>query len=634
MADQDVRVKYSVDGADAVTKKTNGLTNALGKLGGILKAGVIAVFAAFVTAIGLGIKEISESEKVTAKLNQALINTGKYSKEASKGLLSYADAMQKKVAFDDESIIAAEASFAAYGFEQKQIEELTKATADLAQAKGMDLASAADLVAKSVGGSTNAMARYGITIEGAAGSSQRVSAAISGMNQIFGGQAEAFGKTFPGQVAIFKNEIMNTAGSFTQYLMPAFTAGITLANKLLNSFNQFITSSGMAEFMGKLGQAFNTALEYLKPFWESFKQAASNILPKVISVFTSVWNILVDVFKILESLGVGGVVKTAFDLMLKGAEAFWTVIEKIAKAIEWVVGGLAKMTGKKVSVETENNTTSTSTGSDGGTSLDSIAADEDAKTQLMLEKSAERKAALDAQREEQRGMDQATYAEWKMIDDESELIAFEEKLAKLNANGELTIQQEAMINERRSQLQTANWRKGLSDWLGIEKLKLVNKQTTAEKMDTWENFMLAGQKSKNKQVAEMAKALAIKNIIFKTAEAAMSAFGALSVIPIVGPALGFAAAGLAIAFGAEQIQAVQGQSTELAEGGSMIVDSPTRIGGNVIAGEAGPERIDVTPLDKQQAQTINNNIYLDGELITTQVFRNARQMQSEGTLDK
>ena len=189
----------------------------------------------------MGIKEISDGEKVTAKLNQALINTGKYTKETSKALQEYANSMQKKVAFDDESIIAAEASFAAYGLEQKQIEELTKVTADLATAKGLDLASAADLVAKSVGSSTNAMARYGISIEGAAGSNERIQAALKGLDSLYGGQAEAFGKTLPGQMAIFKNEAMNLAGTFTSFLMPAFQKGMEVANGLLKSLSTIVT---------------------------------------------------------------------------------------------------------------------------------------------------------------------------------------------------------------------------------------------------------------------------------------------------------------------------------------------------------------------------------------------------------
>jgi tape measure domain-containing protein len=74
-------------------------------------------------------------------------------------------------------------------------------------------------------------------------------------------------------------------------------------------------------------------------------------------------------------------------------------------------------------------------------------------------------------------------------------------------------------------------------------------------------------------------------------------------------------------------------TVQLADGGSMVVDTPTQIGGNVIAGEAGPERIDVTPLDQQQPQTINNYIIMDGEVIATQVLKVGQGQRAEGTLD-
>lgn len=634
MTNQEVKVKYGVTGADEVEKKTSKLHATLSKLGSLLRTGVIAAFAALATAVGLGIKEISEGEKVTAKLNQALVNTGKYTKETSKALQDYANSMQKKVAFDDESIIAAEASFAAFGLEKDQIMELTKATADLAQAKGMDLAAAADLVSKSVGSSTNAMSRYGISITGAAGSTERISGAIAGLNQLFGGQAEAFGQTFPGQVAIFKNEVMNTAGSFTQYLMPAFTKGIELANKLLQSFSSFVGSSGMAEFMTKIGNAFNIALEYIRPFWESLKEAASQILPKVISVFTSIWNILVDVFKILENLGVGGVVKTVFDLMLKGAEAFWTVLEKIAKGIEWVVDGLAKMTGKKVSVETSTKNTTTTEGgvSNSEQEIADLQAAEERKTEILNEQNALRMENQLTARENQLTAD----AEFKEIlqglkDEENtaeqEAILLEDeayrarKIAELEfymQNEQQKVALKSMTNAQIAALDvavTAKTKQQSEAYIGY-----VAKAAEEEK-----NIGLAVAKGTLEYFKDMLK----QKILAKSAE--LVAIGWAEVAATLGAApQGWASIAAGGALAATGVMAVN--SINLAEGGSMIVDSPTRIGNNVLAGEAGPERIDVTPLGQSQPITVNNAIYLDGELITTQVVKTSRAMESEGTL--
>ncbi len=76
--------------------------------------------------------------------------------------------------------------------------------------------------------------------------------------------------------------------------------------------------------------------------------------------------------------------------------------------------------------------------------------------------------------------------------------------------------------------------------------------------------------SKNKALKEIGKAAAIANIVIKTAEAAMNVFAAFSTIPIVGPALGIAAAGVVIAYGAEKVDRV----TAAADGGLITGGIP------------------------------------------------------------
>lgn len=69
---------------------------------------------------------------------------------------------------------------------------------------------------------------------------------------------------------------------------------------------------------------------------------------------------------------------------------------------------------------------------------------------------------------------------------------------------------------------------------------------------------------------------------------------------------------------------------QLADGGSMIVDRPTGIGSNVIAGEAGPERIDVTPLDEQRGGDVTVNI--DGRTMAREMYEIQTDMINTGEL--
>lgn len=64
------------------------------------------------------------------------------------------------------------------------------------------------------------------------------------------------------------------------------------------------------------------------------------------------------------------------------------------------------------------------------------------------------------------------------------------------------------------------------------------------------------QNSNNAALKEIGKAAAVANIGIKTAEAAMNIYEGFSTIPIIGPALGIAAAAAAIAYGAEQTSSV------------------------------------------------------------------------------
>ena len=121
-------------------------------------------------------------------------------KKLSAALLTQASALQQQTAFGDEAIIGVQALIAAFTKDEDKIKELTKATLDLSAAKGMDLTAAADLVSKSFGSATNALSRYGITVEGAVGSTERLEMLTGNVAELFGGQAVAQADTLSGSI--------------------------------------------------------------------------------------------------------------------------------------------------------------------------------------------------------------------------------------------------------------------------------------------------------------------------------------------------------------------------------------------------------------------------------------------------
>jgi TP901 family phage tail tape measure protein len=77
------------------------------------------------------------------------------------------------------------------------------------------------------------------------------------------------------------------------------------------------------------------------------------------------------------------------------------------------------------------------------------------------------------------------------------------------------------------------------------------------------------QNSKNSSLKAIGKAAALTQIGIKTAQGAIAAYSSLAGIPIIGPALGVAAAGALVLYGAEQAAAVTS-----AQRGGLIPDGP------------------------------------------------------------
>ncbi len=87
------------------------------------------------------------------------------------------------------------------------------------------------------------------------------------------------------------------------------------------------------------------------------------------------------------------------------------------------------------------------------------------------------------------------------------------------------------------------------------------------------------QRSENREIAAIGKAAAISNAIINTYSAANAAYASMAGIPIVGPALGVAAAAGAIASGMVNVAAIESQSVGFREGGYT-----GNVGKNEVAG--------------------------------------------------
>ncbi len=236
MADQKVNIDIRTKGARKAKDDLGGLNGAMDKMGravGIASAayfGTKGLINAFSSAIELaGIQEQAEKQ-----LETALGGT-------SQALLNQASALQKVTTFGDESIIGVQASIAAFIDSEEQIKKATEATLDIAVAMGMDLKSAGDLVAKTLGSSTNAMSRYGVEVKGAVGSTERLESLTGNVARLFGGQATAQAETMAGALEQAQNASGDLAEAIGAKLSPLvkvlaadFTGSVSSLTELIN----------------------------------------------------------------------------------------------------------------------------------------------------------------------------------------------------------------------------------------------------------------------------------------------------------------------------------------------------------------------------------------------------------------
>jgi len=219
MADKRLNIKIRTDGAKKAKGALGGVDNKMKSLAKSAMAAGAAFFGARAIVSGLKavIRLAGEQEQAEKRLEVALGKT-------STALLNQATALQKMTTFGDESIIGVQASIAAFVDDEEQIKKATEATLDMAVAMGMDLKGAGDLIAKTLGSSTNALSRYGITVEGAVGSTERLESLTQNVAKLFGGQAKAQAETMAGSLQQMENAIGDTGEAIGSLLAPAITS--------------------------------------------------------------------------------------------------------------------------------------------------------------------------------------------------------------------------------------------------------------------------------------------------------------------------------------------------------------------------------------------------------------------------
>lgn len=544
-----LRIKQT--GAETIDKLGSGLK----MLGGI----ATAVFGGLVALGTAAVKSYADQEKATNSLNQSLVQQGIYTKQLSNEYQSLAGELQKKSAFADEEIVQAQAIMQGYLGQTKISKELLKATLDLAAAKGMDLSSAAELVAKSIGTSTNALARQGIKLKEGATTTEKLAEVTKQLTQKMGGQSEAAIRGL-GAFTVLKNSVGEVLEALGQRLQPVVVLVINGLTKMADQ------------------------LQNNKGFLEGVASAIK---------FASQTGVVL--YSVLQTIGtvIGSVLGTAFGALGQAIEGNFK---------------MAFMTVKDGSV---------ALGSDLSDTWTNTYANLDALDKAFLAKKQENINTEHEMLKQSEVNKAAILAEAQVLKDEAFVFKSEEELVKLQAhediktNVELTAELTRLNNKITSAATMTEKLKAEQ-----EKRKFMEEQYEKQRQKTMDmadkfdefmsqkkiaratdtlNYLTRMQDSKSKELVAIGKAAAIANITIDTARAVMGVWSWAAQIPFVGPVIAGALTAAIVGYGAEQIGRVT--SAQMAEGGIV----KARPGGMLATiGEGGKDEM-VIPLDDERA---------------------------------
>tara|TARA_R110000803_G_scaffold209612_1_gene279595 strand:+ start:8468 stop:10501 length:2034 start_codon:yes stop_codon:yes gene_type:complete len=368
MANKNVGIRLTANIAEfqskmkKVQKGFKKTSKSLKKVGSSMTLGLTLPMAAFAAA---SIKAFDTQAKAEAKLNTALKGNGKAFAE----LKTHAQELQKITLFGDEETMGAQAMLASMGLETEAIKKLTPLVQDLATAKGMNLTAAADMVAKSVGSSTNSMSRYGVEIEGAVGSSERLDSAVSSLSSMFEGQSKAAAKAGAGGLKQLQNTFGDLMEDVGGLLIPVLNKLVSFITGLVDSFSGLdkgtkviiVTIGGILAVVGPLISLFGflagaiaaiswpivavvaglaaltAAIMYVADNWTAIKEQANkafaivkNSLISLLQFFlkNNIFSWLIDGYnKVMQAFGKEGI-KNPFEAIAEKLEDFKSDVPK------------------------------------------------------------------------------------------------------------------------------------------------------------------------------------------------------------------------------------------------------------------------------------------------------------------
>lgn len=228
------KLKKLDGGLTGGAKSTNLLTGALGKLA--TGGAILMATKQIIDFSKESVAAFRQQDRALKSLDTALQNAGVYTSEYSQHLRDLSSEIQSFSNYGDEAVEQALSLGQAYAGNVKLTDKLIKATVDYAAATGTDLQTAFTLVGKSIGTSTNALARYGVSLDDNMSKEQKAAIIAETLGQRFEGSAQNMADSS----VQLKNAVGDLSEAFGNLLDPAVQKTEKLLTRLAQKFTSLI----------------------------------------------------------------------------------------------------------------------------------------------------------------------------------------------------------------------------------------------------------------------------------------------------------------------------------------------------------------------------------------------------------
>ena len=228
-------------------------------LSGFQKAAIVgtgalkALGAIAVVSMGIGVKAVMDLEKSMNRLGQAMANVGVSTEQNRQDIAKLVDSYEQLGFGSEKAADAYSVLITATGNVEKS-NRLLAMSADLARAKNMSMEEAARALIRAQNGNARVFKEFGIILDQNKPKAQATAEAMKQLEQRLGGQAQAYAKTFAGQLAILNENLGDLFEAIGMKVLPILNRFISA----LNNTGTYIQKNN--DFVIALAAAITVAL--------------------------------------------------------------------------------------------------------------------------------------------------------------------------------------------------------------------------------------------------------------------------------------------------------------------------------------------------------------------------------------